>query len=114
MPPTNTPPTNTESMLIEFPLSERLRAALRTPAGDGGDLAMTAALRNQHPADIAEAMGQLAKPEALAVFNWLDNARAAEALDEVDSELVRYLLDNAPPGRLGDLLDRLPMDDAAE
>jgi magnesium transporter len=101
-------------MLIEFPLSERLRAALRTPAGDGGDLAMTAALRSQHPADIAEAMSQLAKPEALAVFNWLDNARAAEVLDEVDSELVRYLLDNAPPGRIGDLLDRLPMDDAAE
>ncbi len=111
---TDTPPTATESLLIEFPLSERLRAALRTPAGDGGDLALTAALRSQHPADIAEAMSQLAKPEALAVFNWLDNARAAEVLDEVDSELVRYLLDNAPPGRIADLLDRLPMDDAAE
>ncbi|MBC8103318.1 MAG: magnesium transporter [Cytophagales bacterium] len=111
-------PTNTTTEEItprtQPSLAQRLRAALRVPAGDGGDLALTAALRTQHPADIAEAMSELARPEALAVFNWLDNVRAAEVLDEVDSELVRYILDNAPPGRIADLLDRLPMDDAAE
>ncbi len=95
-------------------LAERLRAALRIPHGTGGDLAMTAALRAQHPADIAEAIETLARPEALAVFNWIDNARAAEVLDELDPELTGYILDNAPPGRIADLLDRLPMDDAAE
>ncbi|HEX8551746.1 MAG TPA: magnesium transporter [Abditibacteriaceae bacterium] len=95
-------------------LAERLRRALRTPFGSGGDLAMTAALRNQHPADIAEAMGSLSHAEALAVFNWLDNARAAKVLGEVDGETSRYLLDHAPAGRIADLLDRLPMDDAAE
>ncbi|MBC7806816.1 MAG: magnesium transporter [Akkermansiaceae bacterium] len=95
-------------------LTERLRNALKTPPGDGGDLAMTATLRGRHPADIAEAMEGLAKPEALFVFNWLDNARAAEVLDEVDSELSRYIVNNAPPGRIAELLDTLPMDDAAE
>lgn len=95
-------------------LALRLRNALRIAPGDGGDVAMTAALRAQHPADIAEALEQLTHPEALGVFNWLDNARAAEVLDEIDPDLVRYLLDNAPPGRIADLLDRLPMDDAAE
>lgn len=95
-------------------LAGRLRAALRVPAGDGGDLALTAALRTPHPADIADAMDQLARPEALAVFNWVDNARAAEVLDELDSDLTGYLVQNAPPGRIADLLDRLPMDDAAE
>jgi magnesium transporter len=75
---------------------------------------MTAALRGRHPADIAEVMQEIARPEALAVFNWLDNVRAAEVLDELDRDLVRYLLENAPPGRIADLLDRLPMDDAAE
>lgn len=75
---------------------------------------MTAALRGQHPADIAEAFRELARPEALAVFNWLDNARAAEVLDDIDPELVRYILDNAPPERIAELLDRLPMDEAAE
>jgi Mg/Co/Ni transporter MgtE len=75
---------------------------------------MTATLRGRHPADIAEAMEGLAKPEALFVFNWLDNARAAEVLDEVDTELSRYIVNNAPPGRIAELLDTLPMDDAAE
>jgi magnesium transporter len=95
-------------------LAERLRAALRVPPGDGGDLAMMAALKDRHPADVAEAMRSLANSEALVVFNWLDNPRAAEVLDEIHSEQARYLLDNAPPGRIADLLDRLPMDDAAE
>ena len=95
-------------------LTERLRAALRVPPGDGGDLALTAALRGRHPADIADAMGALARSESLAVFNWLDNARAAEVLDELDPDLTGYLVQNAPPGRIADLLDRLPMDDAAE
>lgn len=102
------------STTTESKLAERLRSALRTPFGSGGDLAMTAALRGQHPADIAEAIGSLSHGEALAVFNWLDNARAAKVLGEVDGETSRYLLDNAPAGRLADLLDRLPMDDAAE
>jgi len=95
-------------------LAARLRAALRRAPGDGGDLAMTATLRGLHPADIAAALSGLARPEALAIFNWLDNARAAEVLDELDPELTGYLVENAPPGRIADLLDRLPMDDAAE
>ncbi len=95
-------------------LADRLRVAFKTPPGDGGDLAMTAALRGQHPADIAEAMEQLAKPEAVFVFNWLDNARAAEVIDELDTNLSRYIIDHAPPGRIAELLDTLPMDDAAE
>jgi magnesium transporter len=95
-------------------LVERLRAALRVSPGDGGELAMTAALQNRHPADIAAVMRELTEGEALAVFNWLDNARAAEVLDELDPELTRHLIEHAPPGRIADLLDRLPMDDAAE
>ena len=66
------------------------------------------------PADIVEAMDDLTPPEALAVFNWLDNERAAEVLDELDSETVSFLTSNAPSGRIAELLDHLPMDDAAE
>jgi Mg/Co/Ni transporter MgtE len=104
----------TDAELQATDLATRLRAALRVAPGDGGDLALTAALRGRHPADIAEAMTTLARPESLAVFNWLDNARAAEVLDELDPELTGYLVQNAPQGRIADLLDRLPMDDAAE
>ena len=95
-------------------LADNLKAALRKPLGGGGDLRLTAALSGRHPADIVEAMDALTPPEALAVFNWLDNARAAEVLDELDSETVKFLTSNAPSGRIAELLDHLPMDDAAE
>ena len=95
-------------------LAENLKAALRKPLGGGGDVRLTAALSGRHPADIVEAMNDLTQPESLAVFNWLDNERAAEVLDELDSETVRFLTHNAPSGRIAELLDHLPMDDAAE
>ena len=101
-------------------LVARLRAVLR-PDSDSGELdvegrdaALVAELEGVHPADIAEAMNQLADADALAIFRVLDNARAAETLDELDSDTARYLLDNDVPGRIADLLDILPMDDAAE
>lgn len=95
-------------------LAENLKMVLRKPLADGGDVRLTAALRGRHPADIVTAMDNLTPPEALAVFNWLDNERAAEVLDELDPETVRYLTRNAPSGRIAELLDHLPMDDAAE
>jgi len=91
-----------------------LKAALSKPLGDGGDLRMTAALQGRHPAEIVDAMDGLTRAETLAVFNWLDNARAAEVLDELPPDMVRFLTDNAPLSRITDLLDHLPMDDAAE
>jgi magnesium transporter len=94
-------------------LAQSLRRALRVPAGGGGDLAFTLALHGVHAADISLALRSLTKPEALAVFNWLDNDRAATVLGELDSETTRYILANAPPTRIADLLDQLPVDDAA-
>ncbi|HEX5505178.1 MAG TPA: magnesium transporter [Thermomicrobiales bacterium] len=96
-------------------LAERLRVALDpATAGDAGAPTLTTTVRDQHPADLAAALRDLAPAEALAVFAVLDDARAAEVLDELDPELTRYLIAHAPPGRIADLLDRLPMDDAAE
>jgi len=95
-------------------LTETLRDALRKPLGAGGDVRLTAALAGRHPAQIVEALNGLTRAEALAVFNWLDNDRAAEVLDELDPEMVRFLTDNAPLVRITEMLDRLPMDDAAE
>ena len=95
-------------------LATILRNALRKPLGVGGDVRLTAALSGRHPAEIVSAMDKLTLPETLAVFNWLDNERAAEVLDELDPETVRFITDNAPQGRIAELLDHLPMDDAAE
>ncbi len=95
-------------------LTLTLRNALQKPLGDGGDLRLTAALVGRHPAEIVEAVTHLTRAETLAVFNWLDNARAAEVLDELPPDTVRFLTNNAPLGRITALLDHLPMDDAAE
>ena len=95
-------------------LSESLRGALRLAPAEGGAQAISAALDHQHPADIAQALRSLALSEALAVFSWLPTPQAAEVLDELDSGLTRYLIENLPPARIAALLDRLPPDDAAE
>jgi magnesium transporter len=110
-------------------LVARLQAVLRasssdTDSGIGGEAGGTATmapadtvaavLEGVHPADIAEAMDRMPDEDALTVFHALDNARAAEVLDELDADTARYLLDHDVPGRIADLLDILPMDDAAE
>ena len=94
-------------------LAQRLRQALRAPSGAGGDVALVAATQDARVEDIAEALRDLTNPEALAVFNWLDNKRAADVLGNLEPDTARYILSNAPPTRLVDLLDLLPMDDAA-
>lgn len=96
-------------------LVQRLRVVLRDRADNefGRGEALAIALEGVHPADIAEAMTHLEDADALSVFSVLDNARAAEVLDELDTETQRYFLDNDIPGRIAGLLDLLPMDDAA-
>ncbi len=95
-------------------LSESLKNALSQPLEAGSGQRLNEALAGKHPAEIVQAMDVLALPQALAVFNGLDNARAAEVLDELDPETVRFLTANAPPGRIAEMLNHLPMDDAAE
>ncbi|HZP81666.1 MAG TPA: magnesium transporter [Chthonomonadaceae bacterium] len=96
------------------PTIKRLRQAL----GKGGRplnmQALKALLHGLHPSDIAFLMEELTLPEGLAIFNALENAQAAEVLDEVSPETNRYLVENSPHARIVSLLDMLPMDDAAE
>jgi len=94
-------------------LAQQFHLALRTPLSNGGDVALTAATRNQHAADLAEALRDLTQPEALAVFNWLDNERAAQVLGSLDAQTRYYVLNNAPSTRIVELLGLLPADDAA-
>ncbi|HEV8636952.1 MAG TPA: hypothetical protein VG370_22255 [Chloroflexota bacterium] len=51
------------------------------------------------PADVAAALRDLEPDEALAVFGQIDDARAAEVLDELDPELTRYGADGAVASR---------------
>ena len=101
-------------MATQTELSTRLRAALKGPVSGGGDLGLTSTLRAVRAEDIAEAARELSNPEILAVFNWLDNPRAAELLGLLEDHATGYILENAPAARVTDMLDRLPMDDAAD
>jgi magnesium transporter len=94
-------------------LAEELPTALRVRPGNGG-MELNAVLLDRHPADIAAALRELSLPEALIVFGRLDNPCAAEVLDELDPQMTQYLVDHVPARRMTDLLDQLPMDDAAE
>jgi magnesium transporter len=94
-------------------LTSSIRAALRLADGKNSD-ALQAALNGAHPADIAEAMNDFSHQESLAIFNQLDDERAAVTLYELETERTRFLLDNAPLSRISVLLERLPEDDAAD
>lgn len=100
--------------ILEETLAEQLHDALRLPAANGGGLAMQAVLGPQRPADIAAAMRQMTMADALGAFAWLSNQQAADVLNDIDPELTRYLVANAPPARIADVLDLMPSDDAAE
>ena len=94
-------------------LLERLRSALDETTKDG-HASLRRLLAHEHPADIAAALRELDPDEALAIFSWLDNRSAAEALDELGPELAGYILERIPASRAATLLGTLPVDDAAE
>jgi magnesium transporter len=93
---------------------ERLRQALGQGERPFDAEEAAAALAGLHPSDIAFILDELSLPDALAVFNCLEDSRAAEVLDKVSPETNRYLVENSPHERTVALLGRLPMDDAAE
>ncbi len=84
-------------------LHDDLCAALRKPLSQGGHLALTAALRDRQPREIADAIEAMNDDEALIVFHWLDNERASLLLSEVRPEQAHYLQRHAPPGRMATL-----------
>ena len=78
-------------------------AALRKPLCDGGGVGLTAAFKFCTASEIAEVVTALTEPEALAVFEWLDDVRAAAMLTELPEPMTAYILANAPPGRIAHL-----------
>ena len=73
-------------------------------------------LQKQHPADLAEVLGQLQDSERRTVFNTLiaHNSRLGmEALSELEPEVAESLLVDHAPDELARLFTELPTDDAA-
>ena len=102
-------------------LLNKVRPAAELILKDAGDAAareeLRSALDGAHAADVALVMEHLLPQEAslvLAQLQQSDLAEAAEVLDELSPSLSRYLTDRSQPDRLAQLLEELPMDDAAE
>ena len=71
-------------------------------------------LRQFHPADIADILDELSAEEVVIVFGLLSTESASEVLDESSGLVRQELVEKVDDERLADLLNELPMDDAAE
>lgn len=76
--------------------------------------ALRALITDFHPADIAEAMDWLTPEQALLLFEMLPTEVAGDVLDETGSMVRQGLVKGVADERLADILEELPMDDAAE
>lgn len=80
--------------------------------------AQSAALREyldtRHPADLADAMLFLDEDAEDVVFTALDNAEAAEVLDELNATTQARIIKSTSPERLAAIIGELPLDEAAD
>ncbi|MEI6149453.1 MAG: CBS domain-containing protein [bacterium] len=71
-------------------------------------------LADIHPAELADILEQLGVKDRQALFNSMSVETAADALEEVNSEFQRTLVSHGEPGRVADILEEMPPDEAAE
>ncbi|HEY7370119.1 MAG TPA: magnesium transporter [Thermoanaerobaculia bacterium] len=69
------------------------------------------ALKDFHPADIAELLEDLPRDDRLVLFGALPPDLGAAVLSELKGETLRLILHLTPPDKLGPRLDRLPADE---
>ncbi|HWQ62164.1 MAG TPA: CBS domain-containing protein [Negativicutes bacterium] len=67
-----------------------------------------------HPYDIAQIVGDLGTQERSAIFQTLDNERAAETLVEMETEMQASILEGMSKDRAADILEIMSSDDAAD
>ena len=71
-------------------------------------------LADIHPAELADILEQLGVKDRQALFNSMTVETAADALEEVEPEFQRTLVSHGEPGRVADILEEMPPDEAAE
>lgn len=76
--------------------------------------AIESLLAEEHPADIAEILGQLDLNDATYLFKLLDSERTSEVLMEIDEDYREKILQNLSNKEIADEIDELDTDDAAD
>lgn len=71
-------------------------------------------LATLHPYDIAQIVGELGTQERSAIFQTLDDEKAAETLAEMETEMQASILEGMSKDRAADILEMMASDDAAD
>lgn len=66
------------------------------------------------PADIAEILTELETPERSSIFKLLSHDTAATVLEMLEESVVFTLVETLNPGYLAQVIDEMPVDDAAD
>ena len=72
---------------------------------------IAAAVKDLHPADIAELLDELTREDRIVLFEALPPEQGAAVLSELKGETLRLILHRAAPAKLGAELDGLPADE---
>ena len=72
---------------------------------------LAAAVKDLHPADIAELLDELPREDRIVLFEALPTDQGSAVLSELKGETLRLVLHRASPLKLGAELDRLPADE---
>lgn len=71
-------------------------------------------LARLHPADLADIVEELAPAEREAIFETLDETKAAEALSEVEPKVQKSIIEALDSHKAADILEEMPPDEAAD
>jgi magnesium transporter len=100
---------------MQFNITKELLSELREWIAEGQDTAISQAIADAHPADIAELINELRREEAVYVYKVLDEERAAEVMLELDDDVREKLLSSLTSREIAeDLIENIDSDDAAD
>lgn len=71
-------------------------------------------LSRLHPSDLAEIVGELSAQDAARVVGSLDDETAADALEHMDADRQRAIIDDLGTERAADIIEEMDSDDAAD
>lgn len=98
----------------DFIQTHELENRLRTLLKQGNESKIAAAVKNQHAADVANAIERLNNPQRVQVFRLLPVSKQAAVLKELGPRAVRQMLNNFAIPEIAGLIDLLPIDEAAQ
>jgi magnesium transporter len=102
-------------LFMQFNITKELLSELREWIAEGQDTAISQAIAEAHPADIAELINELKREEAVYVYKVLDDERAAEVMLELDEDVREKLLSSLTSREIAeDLIENIDSDDAAD